>query len=70
MAIQIIRDTFLAFFDPPPLRPPHVTFYFLLTVFKTYMLGNIKLAIKKVPYKAQSCWQTKICHPHKLTRII
>jgi hypothetical protein len=45
-AIQIIRDTFLGttFLTPNP-----VTFCFLMSVFRTFTLGNVKCTSKKVP---------------------
>ena len=52
-AIQIIRDTFLALFWPPP----HVTFYFFKLLFsKSSSLWCVKWVRKKVSYKALSCF--------------
>ncbi len=59
-AIQILFGTLLA---SPRVPHPVWHFTFLMTVFKAYMLGNVKWTSNNVPYKALSYCQTRLLLP-------
>ncbi len=66
-AIQIIRDIFWHFSDPPP---PRVTFlYFSSLIFRQNLLWNIKWICNRVSFEALSCSLTNYA-AYKITKAL